>query len=80
MQDDEGYQACYTATVNYFHRLSDQHSNITFLDFTQLSGIEGVATEEGFYDSQHMTEANSRLLIDHAAEALLQAYHSQGAS
>jgi hypothetical protein len=74
MRDDPEYQACYAATITYLHQLAYSEPNVFFLDFSQLSSIDGLDTEEGFYDSQHFTEVNSRRLIEHSVDTLRRAY------
>lgn len=74
MRDDPEYQACYAATITYLNQLADSEPNVFFLDFSQLSSIDGLDTEEGFYDSQHFTEVNSRRLIEHSVDTLRRAY------
>ena len=76
MQDDPQYQTCHAATVDYLSELADADSQVFFLDFSNLVSINGLDTEAGYYDSQHLTETNSNRLIDRAADTLVQAYHA----
>jgi hypothetical protein len=75
LRDNPDYQSCYLASLDYLHTLSQSHANLFFLDFTHLDSINGLDDQTGYFDSQHITQANSDRLIDHAAETLLRAYH-----
>jgi hypothetical protein len=73
LADDPEYQRCYEAFTAYVDALTRQHDRVFFLDYSRLASIDGVDDESGYYDSQHLTEANSRRLIDHAAATIVSA-------
>lgn len=70
LKDDPQYQTCHAQTVSYMQNLAAAHDNLFFLDYAHLDGIDGIADETGYYDSQHLTTANSQRLIDHLADTL----------
>ena len=74
LRDDSQYQQCHNRTVEYIQQLTEAHKSILFLDYSRLDTIGGVADESGYFDSQHLTTANSQRLLDHAASTLDLAY------
>jgi hypothetical protein len=75
LKDDPQYQQCHDLTAKYMQQLSKANKNILFLDYSHLEAIGGIADESGYFDSQHLTAANSQRLLDHAAKTLDLAYH-----
>ncbi len=73
LRDEPEYQRCYAAFTAYMNELTQAHDNVFFLDYSRLATIDGAEDESGYYDSQHLTEANSRRLIDHAAPTIVSA-------
>lgn len=71
LRDEPEYQRCYAAFTAYMGELMREHERVFFLDYSRLASIDGADDESGYYDSQHLTEANSRRLIDHAAATLM---------
>jgi len=71
LRDEPEYQRCYAAFTAYMTALTQEHDRVFFLDYSQLASIGGTADETGYYDSQHLTQANASRLIDHAAATLL---------
>ncbi len=70
LKDDPQYQTCHDQTVRYMQELSESHTNLFFLDYSHLESIGGTADESGYYDSQHLTAANSQRLFDHMIQTL----------
>jgi hypothetical protein len=70
------YQTCHALSLAYMNALDQSSDQVFFLDYSQLESIDGVADVSGYYDSQHLTEANSQRLIDHALPTLQVAYQS----
>lgn len=68
LDENLAYQACYAAFTAYMSDLTEQNPNVDFVDASQLDTLD--LSEAGFYDSQHLTEANSSRLIDVLAETL----------
>jgi hypothetical protein len=74
LNHDSQYQECRAASVAYLSQLTQTHPNVFFLDYSQLETIGGTTDETGFFDSQHLTAANSQRLIDDAAPTIDAAY------
>jgi hypothetical protein len=76
LKDDPEYQRCHALSIAYMNDLAQSSNHVFFLDYSRLNSIGGTADESGFYDSQHLTEANSQRLIDHALDTLQLAYQT----
>lgn len=76
LKDDPKYQQCHDASIAFMNNLAQSYNHVFFLDYSRLDSIGGMADETGFYDSQHLTEANSQRLIDHALDTLRLAYQT----
>ncbi len=75
LKDDPQYQGCQQLFTEYMATLTQNHEQIFFLDFSQLAQTGDLdLSSQGYYDSQHMTEANSQRLIDRALPTLQTAY------
>lgn len=70
------YQTCHALSLEYMNAHGQSSDQVFFLDYSRLESIDGVADVSGYYDSQHMTEANSQRLIDHTLPTLQLAYQS----
>ena len=68
------FYACKTQAVQVLENLAKEYDNISFLDYSDLARIGGVPTADGYYDSQHMTEYNSNLLLNTARDTIERAY------
>ncbi|MDH5505844.1 MAG: hypothetical protein OEZ02_01320 [Anaerolineae bacterium] len=68
------YQRCHQELLDFMHQLAGQYPYVFFLDYSLLENFNGIATADGFYDGQHMTQINNNLLIDAATDSLRQAY------
>jgi hypothetical protein len=74
LRDEPEYQQCYQTFTTFMSELAQKHDHVFFLDYSRLVYIAGTADETGYFDSQHLTPANSNRLIDQAAAMLLMAY------
>jgi hypothetical protein len=70
LKDSAEFDHCKTRQEQALAAFSADYQDVTYLDYTQLSSIGGVATEQGFYDQQHTTPLNAAKLIDAAADVL----------
>ncbi|MEO8608393.1 MAG: hypothetical protein ABI690_10945 [Chloroflexota bacterium] len=75
LKDDPQSQQCHDLTAQYLQQLTEAHKNIFFLDYSHLDTIGGTADQSGYFDSQHLTAANSQRLLDHTTSTLDLAYH-----
>jgi hypothetical protein len=80
LKNDPQYQGCHALTLDYLNSLSTNHENIFFADRSSLESINGLADESGYWDSQHMTEANANRLLDSLSDTLQSAYQSSAES
>lgn len=71
LDNDPHYQTCYAAFTAYMDNLTRQHDDVFYVDASRL---DLDTSESGFYDSQHLTQANSDRLID----ALVDTLHTAG--
>jgi hypothetical protein len=76
LKNDPQFQECRRVFIAYMNELTQSQSGVFFQDYSALESIGGTSDETGFYDSQHLTAANSELLIDHAAPTLRLAYQN----
>jgi hypothetical protein len=74
MAPSSQFYACKTQAIQVLENLANENINIFFLDYSDLARIGGVPTAEGYYDSQHMTEYNSNLLLNTARDTIERAY------
>lgn len=76
MEVGSPFDICKTRAMEWLANFAGQYTNIWVLDFSLLERIQGIENEQGFYDHQHITEANANLLINAAADTLRQAYQA----
>jgi hypothetical protein len=68
LNDDPHYQGCRSSFITYMQNLTQQHDHVFFTDASQVETLD--ISEAGFYDSQHLTQANSSRIIDFLADTL----------
>ena len=74
LQDEPQYQECQSLFTDYMSELSQQET-VFFLDYSQLALAGDLdTTQQGYYDSQHLTPANSQRLLDRMVPTLQTVY------
>jgi hypothetical protein len=76
LRDNPLYQTCHMQSVQYMKALDQSSDQVFFLDYSRLESIDGATDVSGYFDSQHLTEANSQRLIHYALPTLQLAYQS----
>ena len=65
---------CYVLFNDFFEGLAAEYEYIYYLDYSDITTIDGDITRDGYYDSHHLTWHNNDRLLDEAMPTIQQAY------